>query len=170
MSEAVDSIIKKVGPKSKALLRTAPYYSVEALLTGYKSHILCLLEGATGAIYHASDSILSRLDRVQVNFFRKVGLDCQTAFLEHNLAPLGLRRDIAMLGLIFKCVKGLAHPSLCSLFPVQDAPLHRYQTRLADARHNFQLRDRTEHISLSSFHRSIFGLVRVWNILPPECM
>jgi hypothetical protein len=55
MKEAVSSITKKALPKLTAMLRTRPFYTKAALVQSYKSHMLCLLDGSTGAIHHASD-------------------------------------------------------------------------------------------------------------------
>ena len=118
MEEAVSSITKKTSPKLTALLRTKPYYNTAALVQSYKSHVLCLLEGSIGAVYSASESVLDPLDAVQARLLRELGLSPALAFLEYNLAPLGLRRDIAMLGLLFKCTHGLAHPDLCGLLQI----------------------------------------------------
>ena len=106
MEAAVTAIVRKAGPKLTALLRTKPYYSTGDMMQAYKSHVLCLLEGATGAVYHASATVLARLDHLQERFLRELNLIEEDAFLNFNLAPLSLRREIAMLGLIFKCAKG----------------------------------------------------------------
>jgi len=161
MGSAVDNILKKAAPKLKALLRTRPYFSVTRMMRSYAAHILCLLEGATGAVYHASRTVLERLDRLQDKFVSEMGLDRRSAFLEHNLAPLGLRRDVAMLGLLYRRVHGLAHPALCRLFPPAMAPAHRHHTRLASRRHDRQLDEQRLTSRLWVVRRSIFGLVRV---------
>ena len=63
----------------------------------YKSHLLGFLEYRTPAIYHATRAVIGRLDGMQTRFLEKVGIS------EHfKLAPLGVRRDIAMLGLIHR--------------------------------------------------------------------
>ena len=64
------------------------------------------------------------------------------AFLKFHLAPLGLRRDIAVLGLLRKCALGLAHPLLCNLFPKAPALNTRHSGRLAMLRHDKQIVDR----------------------------
>jgi hypothetical protein len=166
MADAVSQIIKRASPKLTALLRTIPYYSRIELFNSYKAHILCLLEGSNGAIYHASNSILAKLDAVQNRFLSQMVVDARTAFLDYNLAPLQLRRDIGMLGLVFRCVKGLAHPKLCQLFARSSEAPHGHGTRLAAARHDLQLQDSTSECTLGMMHRSIFALVKVWNVLP----
>ena len=164
----MSSINKKASPKLTALLRPRPYYSQAALVQSYKSHVLCLLEGSTGALYHASNSVLAPLDAVQTRFLRELGLSPESAFLDNNLAPLSLRRDIAMLGLVFKCVRGLAHPLLCRLFPRDGRASHRHATRTAEVRHSEQIVDRSENFRLNVSRRSLLGLARVFNLLPAE--
>ena len=55
-------------------------------------------EGSTGASYHASDTVLAPLDAEQARLLRELGLTPNAAFLQYILAPLSLRRDIAMIG------------------------------------------------------------------------
>ena len=168
MEEAVASITKKSSPKLTALLRTKPYYDTVSLVQSCKAHILCLLEGSTGAIYHASDSVLAPLDGVQARLLRELELSVDSAFLDFNLAPLCLRRDIAMLGLLFKSVRGLAHPALCALFKKTTRAAHTRSTRTSEARHSEQLEDPLEHLRLDASRRSLLGLPRVFNLLPAE--
>ena len=41
--------------------------------------------------------IAKQVDRVQDSFLEEIGIDAVTAFSDFNLAPLPVRRDIAML-------------------------------------------------------------------------
>ena len=52
-------------------------------------------------IYHAPRAVLARVDAIQTRFLRDAGMSELAALMEFNLAPLGLRRDIAMLVLLF---------------------------------------------------------------------
>ena len=77
-----------------------------------------------------------------------------------------------MLGILFKCVRKEADPALLRLF--QEAPntqTHRVQhTRLQEARHDKQLLDRCTGQRLEIMDRSLFGLVRIFNLLPQYCV
>ena len=168
METAVAATVGKAVPKLTALVRTSACYDVLSMVQSLKTYILCLLEGSTSAVYHASPSVLAPLDHVQDRFLRIMGLDEAQAFLDYNLAPLRLRRDVAMLGLIFKCSHGLARPKLCELFPRGEAPVHTFNTRAAAARHPYQLLDRADGCRLTVVKRSSLGLVRVYNLLPQE--
>ena len=141
--------------------------SLDDLALQFKTHVLCHLEFNTGRFYHACDTILAGLDRVQSSFIRDVGLTPVRAFLDFNLAPLQLRRDIAMLGVIFGATHGTSQESMCSLFVRQRRRVHAsIGTRLSQARHTLQLMEPTCTHSPVLFKRSIFGLVRIWNLLP----
>ena len=118
-------------------------------------------------MYHASNTVLEPLDQVQTSFLYQQGLSQEEAFLQHNLAPLALRRDVAMLGLLHKCNLGLAHDLLKALFlpaPATQNPAHL--TRSVGKRHGKQLLERCTGKFLETTRRSVFGLVRVYNFLP----
>ena len=85
----------------------------------------------------------------------------------YNLAPLESRRDIAMLAVLHKVTLGLAPPQLAALFPRAALPdPGRCATRLLVRRHQHQLAERTCRTDI--LKRSLFGLVRIYNLLPPE--
>ena len=167
MKEAVDDIAKRARPKLYALLRSRQYYGTAELVLQFKSHILPILECGTAAIYHASDTILKQLDGIQAHFFRDLGLSENEAFTRFNLAPLCFRRDVAMLGLLHKCTLGIAHESLRTILPAAPFQHQRsHQTRLASGRHNKQLLERCFDKHLDMLKRSVFGLTRIYNLLP----
>ena len=72
----------------------------------YKAKVLSYAEYRTAAIYHACDTAISQLNRLQDSFLAELGISREDALLEYNLAPLERRRDIAMLGLIHRCTLG----------------------------------------------------------------
>ena len=63
---------------------------------------------STGAIDHAAASHLAPIDAIQYDFLHRLGISPNHAFLQHNLAPQELRRDIAALGLLHKSYPGRA--------------------------------------------------------------
>ena len=71
-------------------MRTRPYYFVETMFNQFRNSILSVLDFNTGAVYRASSADLASLMYVSP----------ESALEQRNLAPLGLRRDIAMLGLL----------------------------------------------------------------------
>ena len=116
----------------------------------------------TIAIYDACDSHLQQLDSMQDDFLHELGLCPKKAFLDYNFAPLALRRDIAMLGLLHKRVRGIAHEQFSKLFPLSEN-----QTR--PGRHNKQLayvRNDEMHFQQCLLHRSLFNLTLAYNRSP----
>ena len=136
----------------------------------FKTHVLCLLEGSTAAIFHAASSHLEKLNTLQRNFVTNVGLSEEEAFMDYNLAPLKLRRNIAALGFLHRVTLGLAHPDIMELFPPESHSSHRFRTRLAIHRHGKQLKDRCNGSQNDLVHRSFFGMVRVYNLLPDRAI
>ena len=90
----------KVDAKLRCLFRIRKFYSLKQYLTIYKTQIWSSLEWATPGIFHCTKTQLDVLDGVQRRFLSFVRLSPSEAFLSHNLAPLSLRRSIAMLGFI----------------------------------------------------------------------
>ena len=111
-------------------------------------------------------SVLEPLDNMQESFIRQLGLTrCQT-FLDHNLAPLCVPRDIAMLGLIFRSVSGQTHADLAALFDPAPPTEHHHRTRRAANQHDRQLQEDRPGSHPALLQRSVLGLIRVWNRLP----
>jgi hypothetical protein len=161
-----DRICKKARPKLKALLRTKHFNSLSSLIIQYKAHVLTLLEGSALAMYHAAAMYLDKLDRVQRSFLREVDLSEEQAFLEFNLAPLSLRRDIAAQGFLHKISLGECHPEFQLLFPpASQSQAHRHDTRHSRV-HTRALQDRVHGGCLGLMQRSLFAAVRVYNKLP----
>eukprot|EP00933_Yihiella_yeosuensis_P032263 TRINITY_DN25845_c0_g2_i1.p1 TRINITY_DN25845_c0_g2~~TRINITY_DN25845_c0_g2_i1.p1 ORF type:complete len:122 (-),score=1.97 TRINITY_DN25845_c0_g2_i1:16-381(-) len=86
--------------------------------------------------------------------------------MEFNLAPLSLRRDIGMLGLLYKCTKNEARPKLVELFQPATHRVYARSTRFASTRHDKQLLDIASQCHLDIARRSVLGLIKVYNLLP----
>lgn len=160
-------MIKKINPKLKALLRTKPYYRISDLILQFKTHILPLLESNTPAIYHACTSILAPLDRIFNTFLSEIDITAERAFLEFNLAPPTLRRDIAMLAVLQRISLNKIHPLFKSILPSAPTDRDQYIFRRQGVRHNKQFLDRCIGNANGALKRSIFGLAAVYNHLPP---
>jgi hypothetical protein len=131
----------------------------------YKAHALCQLELSIGAIYHAADSHFAIWDNMQHMFLRELGVTVDEAFLTYNLAPLRLRRDIAVLGMLHRIQLGEAHEDFSKVFE-PDHHVRTTATRHNARRHQRQFREvwgRTDF-----FNRSIFSAVCVYNVLPAD--
>ena len=131
----------------------------------FKCHVLPVLEFPTPAVYHAATTLLDSLDRVQRRFLREVGLSEEEALLNHNLAPLNTRRDMAALGLIHRTVLGLGPPHFRTwFFPATTTP-HNHATRRQTPKHNKQLHDYLQGNHTELLRRSLLRQVRVYNSL-----
>ena len=163
MEEAVHAILQKARPKMRALLRTRGHYNVKDMFMQYKTHILVLLEANTGGIYHATDTTLGALDRFQRAFVNNFNMSEECAFHNFNLAPLCLRRDIAMLGFLHKRNLPDAHDDMIVLFPPRRGR--------PNGGHDKQMWNILTMQSENTFQtelarRSIFSLVHVYNAVP----
>jgi hypothetical protein len=165
MHTAIKKVANRARPKMIALLKTKRFYTTKEMIIQFKTHLLCVLESCSAAIYHASESVLDPLNRVVNHFLRDINVDPASAFLVFNLAPLGLRRDIGILGLLHKCTLGLAHPWLLELFPPCQYHMPA-NTRYSGGRHDRQILERCKGNFLEITRNSLFGLVRVYSFLP----
>ena len=103
-------------------------------------------------MYHATGSVLNRLDAIQSRFLKDIGVDEVTALSEFRLAPLALRRDIAMLGVIHRTMLGKGPPQFKEFFKRQGESLH----------------DPRKDCRAPVIKRSALGLVVIYNMLPPQ--
>ena len=147
--------------KLRTLLRTARFHTVTELVVLYKSHILSYVEYRTAAIAHAATTTLHTIDRVQDRFLREIGLPRRDALLYFRLAPLPVRRDIAILGVLHRCALGLGPVQLQALFQI-DGEAAPARAR----RHRIHLRDISDVRWPDYALRSILGAVRLYNLLP----
>ena len=89
------------------------------------------------------------------------------ALLEHNMAPLCTRRDIALLGLIQRTVFGKGPPHFQQFFRRRDSAGRLY-TRADVRRHHRQLEDPRDGSHSVLLSRSAIGLISVYNMLPAD--
>ena len=90
----------------------------------------------------------------------------EDAIVQFNLAPLSVRRDVAMLGLIHRAVLGDGPEQLKQFFHRSPEGPRTCKSRLAARRHNKQLVDPRNCGFLEIKRRSALGLVAVYNLLP----
>jgi len=106
MAETVHDLAKNCRWKLNSILRTRAFNTGLRLVDLYKAQLLSYIEYRTPAIYHACDSALSELDKVQDKVIEAAGLSEVEAIKVCRLAPLSARRDMALLGLIHRTVLG----------------------------------------------------------------
>ena len=165
MHTAVQTLVGRARPKTQALLKTRRFYNTWDVVIQFKTHVLCVLESATAAVYHAADGVLAPLDGVRESFLKELGVTQEQAFLQHNLAPYSFRRDVAMLVLLHKCSLGTSHPWIQELFRLVPKKNSYYRTKLSEERHDRQLMESCAGNFLEITRRSLFGLVRLYNFL-----
>ena len=168
MAIAVHNCAAKASWKTKTLLRSWRFFSTTDLIMMFKSHVLSFIEYRTPGIYHACSTVLSELDLVLSRFLMQIGLSEADAFMHFNLAPLCVRRDIAMLGVIHRAVLRKGPPSLWQFFVFDQSAPPRRSAR--SSRHSKQLLEHSVGRNLEMMRRSALGLISVYNMLPEEAV
>ena len=171
MSESVYSLAKDCRWKLKAILRTGRFNTGADLVNLYKAQVLSILEYRTVAIYHACNTSLEELQRMQDKLLEASGFASAVEAMEGvKLAPLRVRRDIAMLGLIHRAVLGKGPAQFREFFKPDE--LVRREGR---GKHRLHLKLLPLHWSdfalpgsrpAAYVEQSAHGLIRVYNKLP----
>ena len=166
MLPAVEKILSQIKPKIRAILRTKKYYDNKTLISQFKTHIWGVMECHSGGLFHASDSVLKKLDQVHFQFLHELEMNASEAFADFNFAPPMLRRNIGVLGLLHKRVLGLGHPIFQKLLPFC-AELFN-ETR--PGRHNKQLYGHLHEVNFQMvlYCHSIFAMTQVYNQLSQD--
>ena len=94
MHKGVRKIAVEAGWRLKSILRPRAYFTTPELMRLYKAHILSCIESGVAKYFHACDSTLACVDRVQGRFLRAVGLT-----EEENAPLLEKCRDLGLWGL-----------------------------------------------------------------------
>ena len=166
MQTAALEISSRASWMLRSLIRTQRYFSMESLITLYKTNILSVLEYATPALYHAPPFMLWPIDRAQDTLLTELGLPPEEALARFNLAPLTARRDISMLGLLHRIVLGKAPLQFSKHVCKATRPNFPRDLRAPDKRHSKQLHDPIDGTNLPIVQRSVLGLVYTYNALP----
>jgi len=121
------------------------------------------MAGSNGTIFHAIAYGLDKLDSVHNQFNNELDMSREQAFLQHNLAPPCLCRDIGILDMFHRRELGLSHPIFAELLPVY---FDRFGSYRRDE-HNKYLYGRIMEIRFQhALHfRSPFDMVYVYNRL-----
>ena len=129
------------------------------MLQQFKTHMWGYFEYVCGCILHVNNTQLSKFDNLQEQFLRALGLSAEETFLNYNFAPVTLRRDIAMLGFVYKRILKLCHPKIQSMLPTREADRWDKHSKPIDV----SLDDVVTRHTL--FFRSIFGTALMYNRL-----
>ena len=166
MFKGVVKVVREANFRLRRVLRLRGHFQKQELVQYYKSEVLGYIEGFTAGIYHAAPAVLQMLDDVQTSFLDSLSMSDTEALRKFNLAPLGARRDMAMLGLLHRVVLKVAPEALMKMFPLKRSSIHSFCVQGRPS-HSRQLADPIEPGHCIIFRRSIFGLVAVYNRLPP---
>ena len=147
------------------LLRTQRFFTTSQMVNLYKARILGYIEYRTPAIFHATQSLLQGVNRIQARFLKAVGISEVEALAEFNLAPLETRRDIAMLGLIQRSVLGKGPAQFGALFE-REVTCNNPDGRENRLKHSKQLKSHRVGKYLDVLAHSALGLTDVYNLLP----
>jgi len=107
----------------------------------------------------ASPTQTKRLDKMQRWFTRELGLTDTEAFVTHNFAPPGLRRNIGILGFLHKRILHICHPALYQALPMLQEGIPRWHDK---ALHSFLDQVRGHH---TMYFRSLYGYIHIYNRL-----
>ena len=72
MIKECEEVGKRASAKLRALLKVRRFYTTPQLVKLYKTHVLPVLEFGTPAVYHATNTALENLDKVQTHFCEKL--------------------------------------------------------------------------------------------------
>ena len=165
MDVACTEIAAQAHGRLRAIQRSRCFFSTPLLMHLHKSHILSYIEYSTPAVYQTPAFFLSQIDRVQETFLDELGVSVVTAFMEFNLAPLTTRRDIAMMGLLYRITHGLAPPQFSQVIRLASREPFPRCLR-PGSRNNLQLHDPIDGTRTGMMGRSVLGMVYSFNMLP----
>ena len=153
-------IAKKAAQSIGLLKRCKKYFTPLDLRNIYTSYIRPKMEYNAHIWAGASRSSLEYLDRIQERAKRLIGDD----EVSSSLSPLGHRRDVGCLTLLYRYFHGECASEIRDLMP----PLRTFnrQTRFSRSAHRFHVNSmaqRTSHYQNGSFFSRT---TRIWNTLP----
>ena len=161
----------EAGWRLQAVLRPRRFFTTPELFRLYKSLVVSFIESGTPGYFHAAESVLDCIDRVQRRFLREMDMPEEAALINFRLAPLRARRGMAILGFLHRVNLDQVSDQIKAMFPQigqrPDIGDHiSARVRGATAWHNRQLLDRVTATSTGQFKRSIYGMVQCYNALP----
>ena len=165
MKRAEGDLCDSIRWKLTTLLRTGRLFDTPTMMIQFKSRILSYVEHRTAAIYHADVSVLDKVDKQYDRFLAAIGLTRQIALESFFLAPFCARRDMAMLGVIHRCVLGKGPGQIREFLKLKDGSLHP-SGRSTIRRHDKQIRSFRRGKFFETTAKSILGLVDIYNMLP----
>ena len=103
------------------------------------------------------------------HFVEELDVSPVVALMEFNLAPLATRRDIAMMGLLFRMARGHAPPQFSRIIrQCLHEPFPRCLRQ--GERHNLQMHDPIDGTHSRMMGRSCLSLIYTFNMLPQSVL
>ena len=123
--------------------------------------VMSYIEFRTSAVYHARDTWLQRIDSLQDRLFKQIGVNEKDAIEYFHLAPLRMRRDMAMLGIIHRALLGLGPDHFRTFFRYVPGSNNTLRNR-----HSKQIVSHRCGKFLDLLAHSMLGAADVFNLLP----
>ena len=102
MYKGVRKTAVEAGWGLNTILRAKLYFSVPEVFRLYNANISSYIESGAAGRFHACESTLASIDHIQNCFLRAVAMSEEEALLKFRLAPLSMRRRIAILGFLHR--------------------------------------------------------------------
>ena len=107
----------EAGWRLQAVLRPRRFFTTPELFRLYKSLVVSFIESGTPGYFHAADSVLDCIDRVQRRFLREMDMPEEAALINFRLAPLRARRGMAILGFLHRVNLDQVSDQIKAMFP-----------------------------------------------------
>ena len=115
MDIKIERICSLTKSKINAMIRISNLFTSTDMIHQFKFHMSGYFEYSQAGILHAAETQLKKIDDLQNRFLKHLGINPTNAFLEHNFAPIMLRRGIGMLRFIHKRILDDCHPKIMKL-------------------------------------------------------
>jgi hypothetical protein len=87
MNLVIEEMLSRVRPKIAAILRTRTHYDTATLIGQFKTHVWGLMECHNGGIFHASTTLLNKVDGTHRRFLRELKNPRVNSFLAAQFCP-----------------------------------------------------------------------------------
>ena len=161
MENAFERVYIEASWKLSGILRTSRFFDAGHVVYLYETKVMSYIEFRTSAVYHASDALLQRIDRIQKRMLKTIGVEEKNAIADFHLAPLRTRCDMAMLGITHRAMIGVGPDHFR-----KDFRLASHVSNMKRVRHNRQIVSHRAGKFLDVLAHSVFGAADIYNLLP----
>ena len=100
MQSVIEQLLSQIRPKITAILRTRAYYPIPDLIGQFKTHICGLIESHLGGYFHATSSLLDKIEHAQNRFLRELDISLLNTLFSSLISQL-LRSGVILQSLAF---------------------------------------------------------------------